>query len=57
MKANMIFLVHSKKKKKKDKKRKENFIFVFLQQNCFKSSPILRQKLMRVRQIRLKSVT
>ena len=32
-------------------------IFVFLQQNYFKKSPILRQKIWRVRQLRLEYVT
>ena len=34
-----------------------NYIFVFLQQNCFKQSPILRQKIWRVRQLRLEHVS
>ena len=37
--------------------QKVNYIFVFLQQNYFKQSPILRQKIWRVRQLRLEHVT
>ena len=36
---------------------KVNYIFLFLQQNYFKQSPILRQKIWRVRQLRLENVT
>ena len=37
--------------------QKVSYIFVFLQQNYFKKSPILRKKIWRVRQLRLEHAT
>ena len=37
--------------------QKVNYIVVFLQQNYFKQSPILRLKIWRIRQLRLEHVT